>query len=90
MAYSRGRRASGSRGRSSYRAAPARGRYSAARRTTARKAPARGRRASSSRQQTVRIVVEGLPASQVARRNPFESVMGAPQVEGRSPRKAKL
>lgn len=94
MAYRRrntSRRGSGgySRGRSTARRSTGRT-YSTARRSAPRRST--GRRASgrSSGTQTVRIVLEGMPASPVARRNPFESVLGAPQVEGRGPRKAKL
>lgn len=73
--------------RASYSAAPRRRAASTAR----RRAPARSNTGRSGRAQTVRIVVEGLPASPVARRNPFERVMGlTPQVEQRSPKKAKL
>lgn len=92
MAYRTRSRSNAGRGRSSYGARPARRSYSAARRAPARRTTARksntGR--ATARTQTVRIVVEGMPASAVSRRNPFENVLGAPQVAKKGPRKAAL
>lgn len=83
-----GRRAGSGRGRGSY---GGRRSYSAAptrRRAVSRRAAPRTARGRS--QQTVRIVLEGLPGSPVARRNPFERVLGAPQVPAGRPGKAKM
>lgn len=85
--------------KSASRRAPARSGYGRrakpVRAASARRAPSRrratGRASTGGRAQTVRIVVEGLPASPVARRNPFERALGlTPQVDTKAPRKAKL
>lgn len=97
MAYTRSSRGRRSAGRGGYRTrAPARSRGG----YVARRAPARrstGRRSAGTRTragravQTVRIVMEGLPASNVSRPNPFARTMGlVPAVDMGRPRKAKL
>lgn len=72
--------------RSSYRAAPARRSYGSARRTPrARTGARRNTRSGGSRAQTLKIVIEQVPASSISR------PAGAPlQVEAPGPKKSKF